>query len=119
MASQIVLPVGAAAPRTAAGIDAEAAHGSDAMIAARLERLPMTGFQRTIFLIIATAWFFDSVDLGSLTFLLGSIKTTFKLTTAQAGLLSSMSFIGMFHRRRRSRACWPTGSAARRCSRSA
>ena len=67
-----------------------------AMIAARLERLPMTGFQRTIFAIIATAWFFDSIDLGSLTFLLGSIKTEFGLSTAEAGLLSSMSFVGMF-----------------------
>src|SRR5947208_15366592 len=29
-------------------------------IAARLERLPMTAYQRMLFLIIATAWFFDS-----------------------------------------------------------
>ena len=94
MASQIVLPVGA----TVAGGEAAAdiGRGSDAMIAARLERLPMTHFQRTIFLIIATAWFFDSVDLGSLTFLLGSIKATFHLSSAEAGLLSSMSFVGMF-----------------------
>lgn len=76
--------------------DGTAARASSAKIAARLERLPMTQYQRNIFLIIATAWFFDSIDLGSLTFLLGSIKTEFGLTTAQAGLLSSMSFIGMF-----------------------
>jgi MFS transporter, putative metabolite:H+ symporter len=67
-----------------------------AQVAARLERLPYTRYQRNIFLIIATAWFFDSVDLGSLTFLLGSIKTFFRLSTAEAGLLSSMSFFGMF-----------------------
>ncbi|GLK68828.1 MFS transporter [Hansschlegelia plantiphila] len=66
------------------------------MIAARLDRLPMTGYQRMIFSIVATAWFFDSIDLGSLTFLLGSIKAEFNLTTAQTGLLSSMSFLGMF-----------------------
>ncbi|MCS0494847.1 MFS transporter [Ancylobacter sp. MQZ15Z-1] len=66
------------------------------MIAARLERLPMTGYQRLIFGIIATAWLFDSIDLGSLTFLLGSIREEFGLTTTQAGLLSSMSFVGMF-----------------------
>jgi MFS transporter, putative metabolite:H+ symporter len=65
-------------------------------IAARLERLPMTSYQRGIFLIIATAWFFDSMDLGTLTFVLGSMKAEFGLTTAQAGLLSSMSFLGMF-----------------------
>jgi putative MFS transporter len=79
-------PAGASAATTA----------SDVMIAARLDRLPMTGYQKMIFTIIATAWFFDSIDLGSLTFLLGSIKTEFNLSTAQAGFLSSMSFLGMF-----------------------
>ena len=69
---------------------------ANAAIAARLERLPLTSYQRGIFLIIATAWFFDSIDLGSLTFVLGSIRTEFGLSSAQAGLLSSMSFLGMF-----------------------
>ena len=94
MVGQIAIPAGSVLPGQAIGT--AAARGSDVMIAARLERLPMTQFQRNIFLIIATAWFFDSIDLGSLTFLLGSIKTEFGLSTAQAGLLSSMSFIGMF-----------------------
>ncbi len=83
---------GASAP---AGTPA-ATTASDVMIAARLERLPMTGYQKMIFSIIATAWLFDSIDLGSLTFLLGSIKTEFNLSTAQTGFLSSMSFVGMF-----------------------
>jgi len=69
---------------------------SAATIAARLERLPMTAYQRMLFLIIATAWFFDSIDLGSLTFVLGSIRSEFGLSAAQTGLLSSMSFAGMF-----------------------
>jgi putative MFS transporter len=34
--------------------------------------------------------------LAALTFLLGSINQTFQLSTAEAGLLSSMSFFGMF-----------------------
>jgi putative MFS transporter len=67
-----------------------------AAVAARLERLPLTSYQRGIFLVIATAWFFDSLDLGALTFVLGSIKTDFGLDAAHAGLLSSMSFAGMF-----------------------
>jgi putative MFS transporter len=92
--SDITLPSGA--PASPTGARASAATASDVMIAARLERLPMTGYQKLIFGIIATAWFFDSIDLGSLTFLLGSIKTEFGLSTAQAGLLSSMSFAGMF-----------------------
>ena len=94
MVGQIGIPVGGLMPEQS--VTAADARGSDVIIAARLERLPMTQFQRNIFLIIATAWFFDSIDLGSLTFLLGSIKTEFGLTTAQAGLLSSMSFVGMF-----------------------
>jgi putative MFS transporter len=67
-----------------------------ANIAGRLERLPLTSYQKMIFAIIATAWFFDSMDLGALTFVLGSIKQSFQLSTAEAGLLSSMSFFGMF-----------------------
>ena len=67
-----------------------------ANIAARLERLPLTSYQRGIFAIIATAWFVDSMDLGALTFVLGSIKQTFQLSTVEAGLLSSLSFLGMF-----------------------
>jgi MFS transporter, putative metabolite:H+ symporter len=67
-----------------------------AAIAARLERLPLTSYQRGIFAIIATAWFFDSMDLGALTFVLGPIRQSFGLSTAEAGLLSSMSFLGMF-----------------------
>jgi putative MFS transporter len=64
-------------------------------VAARLERLPMTRYQRSLFAIIATAWFFDSMDLGIMTFVLGSIKTEFGLSSAQAGLLASSSFLGM------------------------
>jgi len=69
---------------------------TSAAIAARMDRLPLTSYQRGIFLVIATAWFFDSMDLGALTFLLGSIRTEFALSPGQAGLLSSMSFVGMF-----------------------
>ncbi|WP_413770407.1 MFS transporter, partial [Vibrio vulnificus] len=48
-----------------------------------------------IFIIIALAFFFDSMDLAMMTFLLGSIKTEFGLSSAQAGLLASSSFFGM------------------------
>jgi putative MFS transporter len=63
--------------------------------AARLERLPFSGYHRTIFVIIAAAFFFDSIDLGTMTFVLGSIKTEFKLSSAMAGLVASASFFGM------------------------
>src|SRR6476469_243814 len=66
-----------------------------ASAAARLERLPLSGYHRTIFIIIAIAFFFDSVDLGTMTFVLGSLKTEFGLSTAPAGLIASDSFFGM------------------------
>ena len=56
----------------------------------------MSSYQRWLFGIIATAWFFDSMDLGVMTFMLGSIKTEFGLTATQTGLLASSSFLGMF-----------------------
>ena len=65
-------------------------------VAGRLERLPMTNYQRWIFGIIATAWLFDSMDLAAMTFILGSIKADLGLSTAQTGALASASFVGMF-----------------------
>jgi putative MFS transporter len=65
-------------------------------IAGRLECLPITRYQRIIFAVIATAWFFDCIDCAMMTFLLSSIKSEFGLSPAQAGTLASMSFIGMF-----------------------
>src|SRR6201985_3557710 len=85
-------PVGLAVPAAAAA----SSSANVAAIAGRLERLPMTSYQRGIFAIIATAWFFDSMDLGALTFVLGPIRQTFQLSTAEAGMLGSLSFLGMF-----------------------
>lgn len=65
-------------------------------LAQRFERLPLTGYQNKIFVIIATAWLFDSIDLASLTFVLASITSEFGLSGGQAGLLASASFAGMF-----------------------
>jgi len=65
-----------------------------ANVANRLERLPMTGHQRRIFAIIASAWLVDQVDVALLTFLLGTIVAAFGLTPLQAGLLASMTFAG-------------------------
>lgn len=56
----------------------------------------MSSYQKKIFGIIATAWLFDSIDLGMLTFVLGSLQKAFHLTVVETGLLSSASFLGMF-----------------------
>ncbi len=61
----------------------------------RLERLPLCGYHHSLFIVIALAFFFDNLDLAMMSYLLGSIKTEFGLTTAEAGLLGSASFLGM------------------------
>ena len=61
----------------------------------RLERLPVCGYHRLLFAIIALAFFFDNLDLAMMTYLLGSIRTEFGLSAAQAGMLGSASFVGM------------------------
>ena len=66
-----------------------------ASAAERLERLPLSPSHRLVFVIIALAFFVDSMDLAMMTFLLGSIKAEFGLDSAQAGLLASSSFFGM------------------------
>ncbi|GAA2868849.1 MFS transporter [Streptosporangium fragile] len=81
---------------TAAPAPAIAQTASPAAVSARLERLPWSRFQRGLFLVVATAWLFDSIDLAAITFLLAPISQEFGLTPAQAGLLGSVSFAGMF-----------------------
>jgi len=44
-------------------------------LAARMERLPLTRYQKRVFVIIATAWLFDSIDLAALTFVLSPTVT--------------------------------------------
>lgn len=63
---------------------------------ARLDRLPMTSYQSKMFVFIALAWLFDSIDLGMITFILSSVREHFQLTSVAAGFVSSASFIGMF-----------------------
>ncbi len=62
----------------------------------RLDRLPMTSFQRGMFIVIALAWLFDSIDLGMMTFLLAPVREYFELSAAASGFVASSSFIGMF-----------------------
>lgn len=61
----------------------------------RLDRLPISSYHRFLLVVIGLAFFFDNLDLAMMTYLLGSIKAEFGLTTAEAGLLGSASFVGM------------------------
>jgi putative MFS transporter len=79
------------------GVGAAQADASKALnLSQRFERLPISRWHHKIFLIVATAWLFDSIDLASLTFVLAPISTEFGLSGGQAGLLASASFAGMF-----------------------
>lgn len=72
----------------------QAAAAATANIAGRLERLPMSKYQRKVFAIIASAWLVDQIDVALLTFLLGSIVVAFGLTPTEAGQLAAMTFAG-------------------------
>ncbi len=61
----------------------------------RMERLPLTRYQQVLFLIIATAWLFDSVDLAMMTFVLAPISKEFALNAGASGLVGSASLAGM------------------------
>jgi len=79
------------------GVDRYEADASARLnLSQRFERMPLTRYQNMIFVIIATAWLFDSIDLASLTFVLAPITDEFGLSAGQAGLLASASFGGMF-----------------------
>lgn len=68
---------------------------ADLNLAQRFERIPLSRHQNKLFLIIATAWLFDSIDLAALTFVLAPISNEFSLSATQAGFLASASFAGM------------------------
>ncbi|MCF3948587.1 MFS transporter [Acidiphilium sp. AL] len=63
-------------------------------VSGRLERLPMTSYQRRVFAAVATAWLADQVNVALLVFLVGPIAAYFHLTKVQIGLLASMTFLG-------------------------
>lgn len=47
------------------------------------------------FLIIGTAWMFDAMDVGLLSFIMSIVHKEWLLTNAQTGLISSISTVGM------------------------
>lgn len=81
----------AVAAHNVEGARAEAARIN---IEGRLERLPMTSYQKRVFVIVATAWLADQVDVALLVFLIGAITRDFQLTHIEIGYLASMTFLG-------------------------
>jgi putative MFS transporter len=70
-------------------------HLENLQIPQRIERLPLTSYQRYLAFIIITAWYFDDLDLGAMTFLLPVLGKEFSLSPVMMGTLASMSFAGM------------------------
>jgi len=64
-------------------------------VSQRIERLPLTSYQRFISFIIFLTAFFDAVDMGALNFLLPVLAKHFNLSPVMTGLLGSVSLAGM------------------------
>jgi MFS transporter, putative metabolite:H+ symporter len=67
---------------------------SEASIAARIERLPMSGWHFRMRVIIGMATFFDAFDLLTIAAILPTLSALWKLNPQQIGWLISVGFIG-------------------------
>ncbi|CAB3760714.1 MFS transporter [Paraburkholderia humisilvae] len=65
-------------------------------VAARLERLPLSGFHRKLLIIGGLGYLFDGLDSSSLAFLLPIVSKLWHLGSAQTGLVASSTYIGYF-----------------------
>lgn len=64
-------------------------------LAERFERLPFTGYQRWLGILLATCFAADAVDLVMLSYLLSAITQDLNLTVQQAGIAGSSVFLGV------------------------
>ncbi|KUO74674.1 MAG: hypothetical protein APF81_15720 [Desulfosporosinus sp. BRH_c37] len=64
-------------------------------VSQRIERLPLTSFQRFLSFCIFVVAFFDAVDMGAMNFLLPVLAKEFHLTSITTGLLGSIGLAGM------------------------
>ncbi|MPW21041.1 MFS transporter [Paraburkholderia sp. CNPSo 3157] len=65
-------------------------------IAARLERLPLSGFHRKLLVIGGLGYMFDGLDSTSLAFLLPVVSKLWHLSSVQSGLVASSTYMGYF-----------------------
>src|SRR5215510_530371 len=66
------------------------------LIAARLERLPFSGFHRRLLLMGGLGYCFDAMDSALIAFVLPVVIAQWSLTSVDAGVLASATFIGYF-----------------------
>lgn len=65
-------------------------------LAARMERLPLSGVHKKIFALTAAGYLFDAFDIALLSFIMPDLAKDLGLTPVQIGLAFSVSFFGMF-----------------------
>ncbi len=68
---------------------------TQASIAARLDRLPVSGVHYRLLTINGFAWAFDAFDVGLITFVVAALNKAWNLTTAQTGIVLSSGMFGM------------------------
>lgn len=66
----------------------------DYQIAARIERLPVSGWHLRIGLIIGSGWFFDAFNALSIAYVLPALVALWHLHHAEIGLLISIGYVG-------------------------
>ena len=64
-------------------------------ISERLGNLPLGRFHWRLLLIMCLGWAFDAMDTGIVSFVLPKLMATWKLSTAQVGMIGSIGLVGM------------------------
>ncbi|SDE04768.1 hypothetical protein [Sporomusa acidovorans] len=74
-------------------------YGTPVTVAAKLDRLPLSGFHYKLLTINGCAWAFDAFDVGLITFIATALSEAWQLSSAQVGILlsSGLRFTGILH----------------------
>ncbi|HTZ02444.1 MAG TPA: MFS transporter, partial [Xanthobacteraceae bacterium] len=72
----------------------DTAANAAAMVAARLDRLPLSSWHIRVRLILGIATFYDAVDLLAISFALPAIAGPWHLSPQQIGAIISAAFLG-------------------------
>src|SRR5882672_3349845 len=64
--------------------------------AARLDRLPITSFHRTIMWLLGFCFFFELGDINTFAFAAPAIRAQWAMSIVQIGYITSATFFGMF-----------------------
>ena len=70
--------------------------GGTADIAARLDRLPISGFHRRLLIVVGLAFFFDISDIFTFSYAAPALIHAWGLSVSQIALATSLGFLGMF-----------------------